>query len=108
MLSWYNPINCYKEGDNMQPDEMDDQEMIEYKAVLKKFARMAADHPEMIDNIRASLKFCASAMITNRPETKVEFGKAVEEMDSFLNACQTGEVDPHAFIRSMDEEESNS
>ncbi len=91
----------------MQTDEMNEQELIEYKHILKDFAMMAAEHPEMIDKLREAMKFSASAMVTNRPKTKVEFGKLVEEMDSFLNACQTGEVDPHAFIRGMDDEESN-
>lgn len=42
--------------------------------------------------------------ISNRPEAVAEFHRLAEEVDSFLSACQTGEVDPHAFIRSLDDE----
>ena len=90
----------------MKPDEMNEDELIVYKSALKEFARMAAEYPDMIDNLRANLKFSAATLITNRPNVKTDFGKAVDEMDSFLKACQTGEVDPHAVWRAMDEEES--
>ncbi len=90
----------------MQDKESDAEHLKEYKLTLKKFAIMAADYPNMIGQLRVALKASASAMISNRPETVSEFQRLAEEIDAFLSACQTGEVDPHAFIRSLDNENS--
>jgi hypothetical protein len=90
----------------MPADELDARYIKEYKKMPKEYAIMAAKHPDVIDQLRAVLSASSVVMISNSPETVLEFRRLAEELDSFLGACQTGEVDPHAFIRSLDDEGS--
>ncbi len=77
----------------------------DYRAMMKAYARMAADHPERIDNIRSMLKFSAEMMISNRPEVVDQFREAVKELDAFLNACKNGEIEPRKLLERMEKEE---
>ncbi|MBM9537113.1 hypothetical protein [Desulfobulbus alkaliphilus] len=88
----------------MLPEEHDDRYIKEYKKMIKEYARMAADNPDMIEEMRASLKASASLIISNKPEAVSKFREIVNELDAFLHACQTGEVDPRALSESLDDE----
>ncbi len=39
-------------------------------------------------------------MISNSPDTVSSFRELVADVDLFLGACQTGEIDPKDFSRS--------
>ncbi len=84
--------------------ENDEQYLKEYKKMLKEYAKMAADYPEMTGQMRAALETSAAMMMSNHPEAISEFRKVVKELDAFLQACQTGEVDPNTLWESLDKE----
>lgn len=87
--------------------EANDSEKIylkEYKEMIKGFAKMAANYPEMTDQLRVALKTSASLMISNRPDSISEFRKLAEEVDAFLQACQTGEIEPSRLVECLDKE----
>lgn len=86
----------------MQSKEQDEKYIREYKKMLKGFAEIAMEHPEMIDQLRIALKSSAALMLSNRPETVSEFRSLAQEVDAFLQACKTGEVDPQGFLKSLD------
>ncbi len=65
---------------------------------------MAADSPDMIDQLTAALKRGTAMMKSNRPEAISEFRKAAEEVDAFLHACQTGDLDTLGLFEHLDEE----
>ncbi len=88
----------------MPPEEHDARYLQEYKKMIKEYARMAADNPDMIEQMRVSLKASAALIISNKPETVSEFREVVNEVDAFLHACQTGEVDPRELLESLDDE----
>jgi hypothetical protein len=72
----------------------------EYVKLLKKLARIAVNYPEKIDALRDMMKITANLMISNCPEVVKEFHELIEEMDSFLVACQRGEIDAKKFTES--------
>lgn len=76
----------------------------EYQMMIKEYAKIAADYPDMTDHLRAALKASAAMMMSNRRETISEFCKVAEEVDAFLQACQTGEIDPRRLFERLDEE----
>ncbi|MFO7885090.1 MAG: hypothetical protein R6U68_09720 [Desulfobacteraceae bacterium] len=86
----------------MHEEELKAKYLEEYQSTLKEFARMAVSQPNMIDQLRVALKASASAMISNVPEAVTEFQQLAEEIDAFLNACQSGEIDPNKFIQRLD------
>ncbi|WP_462270200.1 hypothetical protein [Desulfobacter sp.] len=88
----------------MHEKNIDAEYQKKYKSVLKQFAEMAANDPDMIPELRRVLKISAASMLSNRPDTILEFQKLGEEIDSFLSACQIGEIDPHTFIQSFEDQ----
>jgi len=89
---------------NEEMNENDEEYVREYKKMLGGYAKLAAEHPEMIGELRAALEASAAMMISDRPEAVIEFRKLAEEVDAFLHACQTGEVDPQAVLDRLGEE----
>jgi hypothetical protein len=85
-------------------DEKNEEYINEYKNMIKEYARMAADHPDMIGQLRAALEASSAMMFSNSPEAVSEFRKMVKEVDAFLQACQTGEVDPQTLWEQLDKE----
>lgn len=85
-------------------NETDEKYMKEYKNMLKEYARMAADYPEMVGQMRTALEASAAMMMSNNPEAVSECRKVVKEVDAFLQACQTGEVDPQTLWKRLDKE----
>lgn len=74
----------------------------EYKKVLKGFAKLIVENPEIVDSLRESIKASARLMTSNKPETVSDFRKLAEEIDYFLLACKNGEIDPKAFVEQND------
>jgi hypothetical protein len=72
--------------------------------MLKEYAKMAADYPEMTGQLRAALEASAAMMMSNNPEAVSEFRKVAKEVDAFLHACQTGEIDPRTLWERLDKE----
>lgn len=96
-----------KKPKGMKGEEMnenDENYMKEYKNMLKEYAKMAADYPEMTGQLRAALEASAAMMMSNNPEAVSEFRKVAKEVDAFLHACQTGEVDPQTLWKRLEEE----
>ena len=83
-------------------NETDEKYMKEYKNMLKEYAKMAADYPEMTGQLRAALEASAAMMMSNNPEAVTEFRKVAKEVDAFLQACQTGEIDPRTLWEGLD------
>jgi len=88
----------------MTMDEADEAYVKEYKKTLKEYARMAANYPDMIGQLRAALAASAAMMMSNRPEAVSEFRGLAKEVDAFLHACETGEVNPKCFLERLDNE----
>ena len=74
--------------------------------MIREYARMAADYPDMVGQLRAALETSAAMMMSNRPETVSEFRELAnaKEVDAFLLACQTREVNPRALLELLDKE----
>ncbi len=90
----------------MHEKDSDAEYLKRYKSMLRGFAEMAASDPDIVGQLKDVLKISATAMISNRPDSVSEFQRLAEEVDSFLSACQTGEVDPHSFVQSFDDQYS--
>lgn len=73
----------------------------EYRRMLKGYAQLAAEHPERIDQLREAVEFTASVMISNCPGVVTEFRKLSQEIDAFLQACKTGEVNPADLLERL-------
>ncbi|MFH0825263.1 MAG: hypothetical protein V2B18_21130 [Pseudomonadota bacterium] len=89
----------------MATETPEEREARQYKQLLRDYGRLAADNPDMIGEMRESLKFSAAFIISNRQETVIQFRKLVGELDAFLAACQTGEIDLERFLKALGEEE---
>ena len=91
----------------MKPIEVEDKSQEElFQEVLKHFSRLIKNHsPERIEEIRDALKFSATHLVSNRPESVNDFRKLAGEMDGFLLACKTGEIDPTGLLDEDFEEE---
>ena len=76
----------------------------QFTEVLKRFAGLIADRPDMIDSLRESLKLSAQMMMSNKPEAVTEFRDLAGEIDQFMHACKTGEIDPVKFSGKDKEE----
>ncbi|MFH1115816.1 MAG: hypothetical protein V1792_18050 [Pseudomonadota bacterium] len=87
----------------MEDETPDELEIREYKLLFRDYARMAVKYPDAIDSLRDWLKQSAALMISNREETVIHFRKLAEEVDAFLAACQTGEIDPHRFLEETED-----
>ncbi|MBF0552030.1 MAG: hypothetical protein HQK60_16035 [Deltaproteobacteria bacterium] len=85
-------------------NESEERYIKEYQMMIKDYARMAANYPDMTDQLRTALKASAAMMISNSPEAISEFRKLAEDVDAFLHACQTGEIDPCTLLQRMDKE----
>lgn len=88
--------------DSFYDFELDPETKKTYFEILSGFARMASNYPERIGEMREALKFSASMMISNRPEAVKMFQQACQDVDSFLAACESGELDPKNFIIDTD------
>jgi len=109
MVNRYECRNLFPDEDQqtMRSDEANASEeryLKEYNRMIKEWAKMAADYPDMTDQLRAALKASSAMMESNRPEAKSEFRKVAEEVDAFLNACQTGEIDPRRIFERLDKD----
>jgi len=67
--------------------------------MLSVYAKMAAEHPELIDAYREALKTSSTLMLSNCPELINEFRRLAGDLDAFLMACKTGEIVPQDFIK---------
>ena len=84
----------------IDPSHEDDQQyQQEYQAMLSIYAQIAAQHPEMIEVLREAIGTSADLIISNRSETIKEFRRLGKELDAFLAACQSGEIDPKSHSR---------
>ena len=87
-----------------QMDNHDDNEYIEeYKSLLSTVARLIAENPNAVDSLRETLKLSAQLMWSNNQQTVIDYRKLTDEMDSFILACKTGEIDPKSFIDKKEE-----
>jgi hypothetical protein len=77
--------------------EHDERYIAEYQKTLQSYANLVTNHPEIIDQLRDVLKTSARSMVSNHPKAITDFEKMVEELDAFLIACKTGEIDPKQF-----------
>lgn len=78
--------------------EHDEAYLAEYRQMLQSYARLVVEHPESVEQVRAALQTSARLMISNRPEAIAHFNQLVQEIDAFLTACQTGEIEPKQFV----------
>lgn len=90
-----------EEPDRLTPEEEPEEyeeETEEYEEAMAQLSGLIVNHPERIDEIRESLAFSAKYMVSS-PEDKAGFQSLVEDMDAFLSACKTGELDPQEFLK---------
>lgn len=76
-----------------------------YNEVLEGFARLAAQAPDQIDSLREALQFRADFVVSNNPSFISGYQEATAEIDAFLSAIKTGEIDPQSFIQNDDSDE---
>jgi len=88
----------------MPMEQADEAYVQEYKKMIREYAGMAANHPDMLGQLRAALEASAAMMMSNRPEAISEFRELAKEVDAFLHACETGEVDPRSLLERLDKE----
>jgi len=91
-------------NDSMPMEGADVAYVQEYKKMIREYARMAANFPDMIGQLRTALKTSAAMMMSNRPEAISEIRGLAKEVDAFLHACETGEVDPRSLLEHLDKE----
>lgn len=85
-------------ADMIEPDMRNEPESREHRDFLLRIAKIIVEEPERVEDCRETLKYSARMMISNQPEAVSAFQKLVEEVDSFIHACRSGEIDPKAFI----------
>lgn len=88
----------------MPTEEKGEAYVQEYKKMIGEYARMAADHPEMLGQLRAALQASGAMMMSNRPEAVSTFRELVKEVDAFLHAFETGEVNPQSLLDRLDKD----
>ncbi len=81
------------------PKEMDEKTYEEFLNLLSTVSEFVVAHPDSIDMLRKALKTSAALMYSNRPEVIEDYQDVTRDVDSFLQACKTGEVDPKGLIR---------
>ena len=86
----------------MQDKDFDAKYIEEYRQLVRKFASMAVNDPDMIGLLREALMTSASLMISNRAEAVTEFQELAKEVDALLSAFETGKIDPRTFLISFD------
>ena len=82
----------------MDNQDMTDRYLEEFRKLLGELARIAQEHPDMIDELTKMMGLSASLMVSNRPDVADDFQTAVQDAQAFLKACQSGEIDPESFI----------
>jgi len=70
--------------------------------LLRTMASMASENPDMIGTLRLAMKTNASSMITNIPGLVIMTAELSDEIDSFLKACELGEIDPALFLEKTE------
>lgn len=88
----------------MAIEQADEAYVQEYKKLLREIAAMAAKHLGMVGQLRGALEVSAAMMMSNSPEAVTEFRELAKEVDAFLHACETGEVDPRSLLERLDKE----
>ncbi|MGN7612705.1 hypothetical protein ACQZV8_11535 [Magnetococcales bacterium HHB-1] len=67
----------------------------EYQDTLQNFAKLATEHPERIPRLREALKAAPLIVVPGGHQGIVEqYDLMREEIDAYLHAIETGEVDP--------------
>ena len=87
-----------KPGKTREELMQDEKYYKEYMKCMRIWVEMAIEHPDLIDEMRRNIKLSASLMYSNRPETVSAFRELSEEIDSVLEACQTGEIDIQKWL----------
>ena len=89
-------------------DQTDEAYLREYKKIIRVCARIAADSPDMVGQMRVALETSAALMTSNKPELTSEFRETAKELDAFLRACETGTVNPRSLLERLDFEAASS
>jgi hypothetical protein len=84
-----------------QSENSDDDALYakEYIGLISAYAKMAAEYPDKIEEIRELLAESARSIIGQMPESADQFKKLAIEADAFLSACLNGEIDPEQFLK---------
>ncbi len=75
-----------------------DQYLEEHRKLLSDLAKLAVDHPEMIDELRKMMRLSSSFMSSDGLEAIEGFNDTVKDATAFLKSCQIGEINPENFI----------